>query len=215
MKKFLLSLFIASSCILFTAHAQIKKGAVLLGGDLNVRHTKVSVPDDVIRKETNVNLNASYGKAIRENLIFGGSVSWLNSSVDDENTVFDYKSNTWGLGAFLRKYQQLGSSGFFVFAQGALSGNYSYGKSRSNTLNESKGTGWSAALIAYPGISFSLTKKLQIETGLSDFLRLSYGHGRTDYENPMVADQVSNSLSFSSSIENFSNLYIGFRVLLN
>lgn len=214
MKKFLLSLFIVSSCFLFNAQAQIKKGAVLLGGDLGASSLKTSSGDSVILSQKNFNASFSYGKAIRENLIFGVTVSWRHGSEENpDNWNRTYRLNGWGLGAFLRKYKQLGTSGFSIFAQGGVNGEYLQQKTIYSSGPPNKSNGWSAAIAAYPGLSFAVSKKLQIETGLNNFLQLSYATYKNSFDGNDTGKQ--RLFSFSSSIDNLSALYLGFRVLLN
>src|SRR5262249_27192880 len=148
--KYLLLFSLASCCIVFNVQAQIRKGAVLLGGDIGANNQKSSVQDSVIYKQRSINAGFSYGKAIKENLILGGAVYWRNQrSVDWAVPDVTYNQNTWGLGVFMRKYKQLGASGFYVFAQGALSGEYMRQKATSVT-DEGITNGWSAILAAYP-----------------------------------------------------------------
>lgn len=214
MKKFLLMLFISSFSFLFNAQAQIKKGAVLLGGDLGASTLKTTANDSLVLSQKNFNVSFSYGKAIRENLIFGVNVSWRygwEKEPDNSNRVS--KLNGWGLGAFLRKYKQLGASGFSIFAQGSVNGEYVPQRTSYNSGPPNKFNNWYAAVAAYPGLSFSASKKLQIETGFSRFLQLSYGRSKNSFQG--VEGHKSSSFSFSSSIDNLSSLYLGFRVLLN
>ena len=96
------------------ADAQIKKGAVLLGGSLgfSTRNNKVSTTQDY--RSTSFNVSPALGKAIKENLLLGFDLSYGYA----KNEFFSppvQKTNSYGAGIFIRKYKVLGK-GFLIYS---------------------------------------------------------------------------------------------------
>src|SRR5262245_29001873 len=121
MKKYLLLLSIATVFTLCATHAQIKKGATFLGGDIGGSTAKTKSADTTYSKQNGFYISPVFGKAIRENLILGFDL--VTNIYNNENAAsvgYDQKHRSYGGGVFLRKYKQLGSSGFSIFAQARL-----------------------------------------------------------------------------------------------
>jgi hypothetical protein len=226
-KQFYLVLFFFS--VALCSQAQIKKGTILLGGDVGFSSQKNENddPNNVSTKQTIINLAPSIGKAIKDNLVAGvdltfGSVksNQYGGSSSGQNT-YTNNQHDYGLGFFLRRYKPLGS-GFSVFMQGRLGAIYNTQKSEitsqlSSTLDLK---GYTIDLGFYPGISYAITKRIQLETGFQNLVYAQYDHSKST--------QVTNSSPGTNSVTNKSNdfrlatslsdnLYgfvVGFRVLL-
>lgn len=213
MKRSLLILSIASFAIISSTHAQIRKGATLIGGNIGGATTNVDNPVDEDGKMRSLSVGLRLGKAVRENLIVGGIVSYAGNKWEKINAPYDTKVRSYSVGVFARKYQPIGSSGFYIFGTGSLTGNfgttdYTYDPPSQNI--EMKSTG--IDLNIDPGISYAVNKWLQVETGLSNLLNLSY---QTNTSKDIAGTRKSKSFSGNVNISGQSQLYLGLTILLN
>jgi hypothetical protein len=103
--------------------------------------------------------------------------------------------------------------------QGRFGGSYSTSKDEpqsSGAVTDIKET--NITLGFYPGISYAITNKVQLETGFQNLLFASYDHQkRTDQPQSggTPSSYSSNSISLATGLSNsFSGFVIGFRVLL-
>ncbi len=218
MKKYLLLLSIATVCALSATHAQIKKGATFLGGDIGGNTVKTKSADTTYSKQNGIYISPVFGKAIRENLILGFDLVTNIYNNDNAASVgFNHKQRMYGGGIFLRKYKQLGSSGFSIFAQGRFG--VGFGKTEQENHNyvysyEEKN--FSTTLSAYPGLSYTISRKLQLETGFNNLIAISYNNTRKTENNGLnVKNFKTNGFEVNSSLDNLSSIYLGFRLLLN
>lgn len=216
MKKYLLLLSIAFLCM-FTTHAQIKKGATFIGGSISGNTQKTEQTDGTIYKSNGINISPVFGKAIKENLILGGR-AWVLSQNNDDNYIRDRKFRAYGAGVFLRKYKPLGTSGFSIFAEATFGFTFQKTEMESDiTIPTNDLTKrYSVGVSAYPGISYAVSKRLQLETGFnSNFFSLSYFKEDRFLDHSSDRFSKTNGIDFYSSAEYFTSLYLGFRVLLN
>ena len=71
-------------------------------------------------------------------------------------------------------------------------------------------------LSAYPGLSYTISKKLQLETGFNNLIAVSYdSNKRTEMDSQGTREFKTNRFEVSRSLDNLSSLYLGFRLLLN
>ncbi|HEX2848858.1 MAG TPA: hypothetical protein VHN59_20090 [Chitinophagaceae bacterium] len=216
MKKHLLSLTIAVVCTLSVTHAQIKKGATFLGGSISGTTTKTERSDTLFSKEKGLIISPAFGKAIKENLVLGVDLSIRVFNNDFRGNSLEQRNHSYGGGVFLRKYKQLGSSGFSVFGQGRLGVTFDKYKNNSTSMTYSEITkGFGVLLSFYPGLSYSVSKRLQLETGFYDLLSINYSRSKRTVINPTLNEYKTTDFGVSSSLSNASPLYLGFRLLLN
>ena len=213
MKKCFLSMIFIGA--ISFAHAQVSKGDILLGGNLGFNKQTPSANYTT----TNFSIDPSIGKAIKDNLVVGANLSFAHYT--SKADVGHDKDDSYGLQGFIRKYKYLGS-GFAVFAEGSLSLSYStgsgaYGGSYPYTTS-SKDYGIAAGFA--PGVTYAISRHVQLETGLSRFLSLGYFYSRWDQTpDPSTGDgktgMASHSVSFSSSLNQaFNNLTVGVRFII-
>lgn len=174
MKK-LLPLIIVSLCIASTLSAQIGKGSILLGGNLGFTST-TSGSD----KNEGFLISPSLGMAVAENLIAGVNVRYVFS----ESSGSASETRNYGAGFFLRKYKHLGK-GFYLFGEGELGFDRFREKQRvvNNQIPDvviSRTNAFRLGLA--PGISYALTKRLQLELMFTDLLSVSYSTTKREYE---------------------------------
>jgi len=218
MKKYLLLCSIVSAGMFSTAQAQIKKGAIFLGGDIGGSTATTESAGVDYSKQSGFTITPVFGRAIKENLIFGayGTVAVSTYKVYDPSTNSEQKTRGYGGGFFLRKYKPLGSSGFSVFAE-ARAGVLFEKREDSFAIyaNYQKVKTFSATITAYPGLSYTVSRKFQLEAGFNNLLSMKYS--RENRTVGAVNNSVYKTTGFDlySSIDNFSSLYLGFRVLLN
>jgi hypothetical protein len=211
MKKFNTLFFIASLLFAGTIHAQINKGATFLGGDISGSINSTKQDGNQTSKSEGITFSPAFGKAIRQNLILGfDAVVHLGRTELFANP--DARQRGYGIGMFMRKYSQLGKGAFSLFLQGRLGGVYQTNILNTVQRNESKTI--AASLSAYPGLSYRISRRLQLETGFSNLLSLSYNRTKT-IGTPSQITQKSTNLSLNTSLNNISELYAGFRLLIN
>ena len=216
MKKVLLAAIVITvfAC---SVNAQIKKGSVFLGGDLSGYTQKTKPETGSGYKTSGVTISPVFGKFIKDNLVLGGSVGYsLTESKNDLD--IQNKANAYHGGVFIRKYKNIGGSGFYIFGQAGLNASF-HNQEIDSPINgyddEIKRT--IININAYPGISFAISKRFHLETGFNDLFRLSYSKEKREENNPNIEGYTSNGFSLSTSLSNAtsSSLYFGFRVLLS
>ena len=206
----------------FSAFSQLGKGSILLGGDL-VFDTRKSEQEIAPFNEATRNyllVQPTVGIAIRENFFVGATLRYGRSRDENKTSGYENTDEQVGAGVFLRKYQPLGKSGFFVFGQAGLN----VDTRRIETIgvpaiNDSRQRSHSIAIYVQPGISYEVSRRFQLETGLSNLAALSFYSDKTktrsNSSSPYTDSNKSSGLSFSSSLSNTGNpFYFGFRVLL-
>ena len=152
--------------------------------------------------------------AVKQNLIAGFDLGFTHGRYEPSVTAVQHV-NTYGVGVFVRRYKELGK-GFYLFGQARVGLSYGTAKltDTQQALNSSSQKVFSTYLGFYPGISYTLSKKLQVEAGFSNFALIRYDHSTQSYSNNAITNS-SDSFLFSSSLSNFAGPTIGLQVLLN
>src|SRR4051812_14967137 len=111
---------LALLCLFFSSatDAQIKKGSLLLGGDISFSKNKGSYDyqPSYDYSTKGLTLNPSLGVAIKENTIVGAGLSYGKTWFQSSNSNSDRKSDGKGAQLYIRKYMPLGK-GFYLFGQ--------------------------------------------------------------------------------------------------
>lgn len=215
MKTKQLSVLAASLFITILSHAQIKKGSIFLGGDISASTQKTKSAGNTTDKQTGINFSPTFGRAIKENLIVGASISFGFS--EGENPAnYDYDNDSYGAGFFVRKYKNLGTGGFYFFVQAGINGGYQKNKITSNiSAYQENIKRVTVGVNAYPGVSYAINKKIHLETGFNNLLSLSYFTEDRKSGQLISTSYKTNGFNIASSLNNANSaLYIGFRVLL-
>lgn len=201
--------------------AQIAKGTSLVGGSIFFNSDKNETSNATeVRKSQSFGLNPSYGMAIKPNLIVGGDLNFRTSTDEVKHTLYggsETKNSAYGLGVFARQYRNLGKSGFYLFLQGRLGADITSGKNNythPNSTPGSKSNGYIIGVGVYPGISYAVTQKFHIETGLHELVYARYSSSKTTYTSstPNVTNK-SSGFSVGASLGNTIQWSIGFRFL--
>lgn len=217
-RNFVLMSFVL--CSAFISQAQIKKGAILLGGNVGFA-TQTNSPTNqggsFISKQTSVSVSPIFGKAVKENLVVGADITADYSKNTYSSGYNTQKSITTGAGVFIRKYKYLGNN-FYLFGQGRLGANYisqEYTYLQASTLVKSEIKGYAISAGFYPGISYAINNRLQLETGFNNLVYINYSHTKATNQYNGPSEYKSNSFSLGSSLSSFSSFTVGVRFLLN
>ncbi len=214
-KNFYLFLVFISASL--ASNAQITKGSILLGGNIGFSTTTYNSSSPTEQKTTFLSLAPTYGWAVKENMVLGFDLDYNYQSYNYPGTDKS-TGNIYGAGIFLRNYKNLGGR-FYIFGQGRLGGSYNTSKdlTLSTTPTQEIDTkGYSLALDLYPGIAYSVSNRLMLETGFPDIFYVRYNHGEQQMPvpgNPGI-DTNNNGFSIGSSLTNSYTLSVGLRLLL-
>jgi hypothetical protein len=219
-QRFLLSLVFVCA-FMVTTRAQISKGAVWVGGSIGYNQSK-SGSDTPYSKTNNVNLNPAVGIVVKDNLVVGISLLYGHSKTEDNGYYrLENKSNTYGVGLFVRQYIPIVSR-LYVFGEAGV--NYRNSKGTSTYKNypggsKSTSKGWVTGLNVTPGVSFAVTKKFHLETSFNNLLGIAYMKNEIKTEPPIGSgmkptttknDQFTAGLSSGGKVE----FNVGCRFLL-
>lgn len=224
MKKNILPVIAALCIISFKSTAQISKGSLFTGADVGGYKQKL-YPGTVHHPDI-LALAPVVGIALKENLLAGIQGFFIvNNDFSKESyesvNIKRYERGE-GAGLFIRKYKQMGQQGFSLLLQGQLSYmatrlvDETHFPDSDNTYiyagRKSCGFGVS------PGVSFAISKRMRMETGLNNLLLLNY------YKEDQVFSKSGINPSERNVIKGFgastglsdigSSLYAGIRVIL-
>ena len=208
-------LIVVGGLLSIESFSQIKKGAIFLGGDFGASTQKTQTNNLSPQKQFGFTVSPVIGKAVRDNLIAGIDLTYAYSKFDNVSSL--QKIHAVGGGLFVRRYKNIGNSGFYIFLQGRLG--YRYLQSRYETFGfpsgEDKVRNHTINIGFYPGVSYAVSKKLFLESGFNNILSLNYFTEKREIYNPSLTRVKSSGFNISSSLNNISNLYLGFRLILN
>ena len=223
MKKLYLLCSIVLGCT--AVQAQVKKGDIVLGGNLGYNHSSSKEDNSGITTSSgnNLGINPSFGKVIKDNLVLGFDVNYTHGSA-----TYNGGSTTTGTGGggsiFLRKYKPLGN-GFYLFGQSSLTGNYTHNAQVNPTtsggqIDSQSGDVTSFALQFFPGIAYAVSPKWQLEAGLPNFFSITYSHDRQkEYftggvGTPVLTSETNNNFSIASSLTGSNTITVGVRYFI-
>lgn len=213
-----LLLFAAFLLITVTANAQIKKSAVLLGGEFQYLRTSA---DNVGMHEFSESgrIKLSAGRAFTENTVIGLSLGYIPLKHKGYFAGGDSSERTddrISIGAFYREYRPLVKNLYFfgqVDAEGFF-GTYKMAFPDADRNLESRQKGGSLSLSA--GISYQLFKKVQLEVSVPNLLNVQY-LVRTGEPLPgQSAESKHTQFLASSALSNFTIGFLtgGLRIIL-
>jgi hypothetical protein len=122
MRKKTLLLFVVSLSSATICFGQIAKGSVLLGGDLSAYTEHQTDNNGIVVRNNGFFISPLAGKAIKNNLFLGGYFNLGISKDEGTNASNAFKSHSYGVGIFLRKYGGI-KNNFFGFLQANLGAN--------------------------------------------------------------------------------------------
>ena len=210
MKK-LLPLTLIAVSISFVTNAQITKGTVLLGGNLSATFQKSD--SEPRSKYTSYTINPSLGFTIKDNHVLGFNAAFGHSNSSYQQTRDE--RDTYGAGIFYRRYLTLGR-GFYLFGQA----NAGYTLVDADRYSHSTFTGQKArqhtvGVSLYPGIAYTVSKRIHLELGMTNLVGLNYSTTKEKFYYPGFYSESKNSgFSFHTNANPNSDLSIGFRIAL-
>jgi hypothetical protein len=206
--KTVLLFCLASFLFAICANAQISKGTVLLGGNINFSSSGFSnEPDDY--KNHSYNVSPSLGFVVKENKVVGVNLSY-NHSIYQTAANQKSVSDTYGGGVFLRRYLTLGK-GFYLYGQGQLGVGIGNQKETSS-VNAHKTTSTSVSAGLFPGVAYAVSRRFHLELSMNYLV--SVGYSSSKEHNANTPDIKSNQFNFSTNLNPVSSLALGFRILL-
>lgn len=212
-QQFLLSaLFVCMSIV--SAQAQIKKGAIWLGGNIGYSENKTDYETSPDYKYRTLGINPAIGTAIKDNLVAGIIISYNKTRINNGGSMIESKETMKGGGIFLRQYVPIVNR-LYIFGEAnatfkSLRGNET--QSYNNVKINKKG--WDAGLSFSPGVSYGINRKIQLETGFNSLIHVL----KTKRNNTSTAngyDIKTESFSAGLNLENESYFFIGIRFLIN
>lgn len=190
------------------SQAQVTEGKFLLGGAFSFNSAS---------NENNSSfVSVQFGKVIKENTVVGiiGSMNNLRYDAGQK-----YKVNQYAAGLFYRKYKPLAKNLYFF---GEADATYNYSKNVQYYFPNvgqnlaTKSNGGSISFI--PGISYAITKRMQMELSMLNIANISYTDTKTIDSSlpPSVSPQKVTNFSANANINSnlLSNFGIGFKFLL-
>lgn len=195
----------------FVSNAQISKGSILLGGGLSLSSSK---PDNNTYKSTGFTISPSAGIAIKENKVLGLQLSYGHSNFDNNNNPGDGHSNSYGASVFLRNYLSVAKN-LYLFGQGQAG----FGYNKSETIESINSTNTreqlNTSISLFPGLSYALTKRFQLEVFMSNLVQAGYSSDKSTLTSGgFTTSGRSQSLSFNINANPFTDLGLGFRIIL-
>ncbi len=202
----------------FTTTAQIRKGALLVGGQLSYLDNKVdwtgSQSDQKIKRTV---IGISVGTAIKENKIIGFYGQY--SRVRDRNnyypgSLYNTDGNAYNAGLFYRQYKKLARDFYFFGELGAgyVGSDNTDTEIATNSKTNSRKSG--GELYLTPGLSYRVYKKLQLELLIPRIASLEYSV--TKNTTPTNTNSKETGFWFNSSLSAnlLNSVGIGFRFVL-
>ncbi|MCU0380249.1 MAG: hypothetical protein MUE58_03575 [Chitinophagaceae bacterium] len=200
------------------AHAQVKKGSWLLGGQLSFGANKTTSGSSE-QKNNGTYIQLSAGKAIRDNRVWGGQVSAGFSTQDFSNgtETGTQQSQDYSAGVFYRLYKNLGKD-FFFFGQANADFRWGQGEAEfPNSADNRESTSIGGSVSVTPGIAYALFPRFHVELTLPGLFGIGYNQSTTTYANGQTPELKSSSFNAFTSVGNNGQaglLGVGFRLLL-
>src|SRR5687768_4014276 len=168
---------IASLFFVFSAHSQISKGAVLLGGNLGFSSGDFSNPTDDYKNHSYY-FSPSLGFVVKENKVFGVNLSYghgINRTSATDKSV----TNNYGGGIFYRRYLPLGKN-FYLYGQGQLQLDFGNQEYKTSATNYKKTTNY-VGVGLFPGVAYAISKRFHLEVSMNNLVSLGYSSIKENY----------------------------------
>jgi hypothetical protein len=211
MKSKFLLLIAFTFCTTIAANAQIKEGEYILGGAINFNNSKY--PGASSSGTTASISNIQFGKVIDDNSVIGivGSVSGNNNK--------GFKIYQYSAGIFYRNYKSLSNNFYFFWETDASFQHSSNMQTFFSDINQNLETQSNGVAFNFiPGLSYSVSKKFQVELSMPNIAGISYT-GISTIESdlpPGIQHQSSNNFSANINLSNniLNNFGIGFKFFI-
>jgi opacity protein-like surface antigen len=208
-QKFLLS-FVLSCMFIVSTRAQISKGATWLGGQLGYSQSSDKSGSITNNKQTGFTISPAVGTAVKDNLIVGIAANYLHYKIKSDQGS-SRKDDTYGGGLFIRKYIPVVSR-LYIFGDARAYFNRVKSEDISGGGYSTKIKGVDVGIAVTPGVSYAVTKSIQIETGLNSLFNTRYS---TRKQNQGFTENKNKTFTTGLFLDNTSQVFIGFRFLIN
>ncbi len=214
MKKLNTILLTGILFVTVTTQAQVKQGAIMLGGDFGISSEKRDNNSAFSSKQTGFSITPVFGYAVKDNLVIGGDLYYSEGKYDGTPPAYDNKNSYRGAGFFVRHYRALGHSGFSLFVQGRIGyQHYRFTQTGTTLVDDLKRN--ELRTTVNPGLTYTINKRWQFETGLSNLLVLSAYSQKQTISAGSPSNYTAKGMNLIGSINPATNLYVGLRFLLN
>lgn len=204
-----------------TVSAQIKKGSILLGGQIGYYDYNGKFATTQNKQKNGAALfNISAGMAIRENKAVGIAATYyhINDDYATGGSLYNNtKYNRLNIDAFYRLYKKLAKD-LYMFGEigaGYVGIDETSASLPSNTIVTKYITSGGELYIT-PGVAYRIYKKLQVELVMPRIGETNYTHQKRTTQPSSPDDYTRNGFYFNSSLNgNFlGNLALGFKLVL-
>jgi hypothetical protein len=210
---------IIAGLLFLISNAQIKNGAIVLGGELSGYSGKNTRQTQATNNSNGFTLGAYFGKAIKQNQVLAITLGYSSSKLVDSYSNNDYNTSTTSIanvGLSYRKYNKI-LSVFYFYMEPNLTTSFGKNKQHSSfstSANSSNSFGINASFSS--GLAFRVYKKLQLEINLPQIVRLDYGNSKNSSTNPNSTTVSATYFNFNTSLSGdlFKNVGIGFKFVL-
>lgn len=205
-----------SVCLLtaMASQAQVKQGAIFLGGNFSVTSEKRDNNSNFSSKQTGVGLSPVFGYAIKDNIVIGGDLYFSDGKYDATPPAYDSKNSYRGIGFFVRHYHAIKNTGLSLFVQGRIGyEHYRFTQTGTTQIDDMKRNEVRATF--NPGISFQINKRWQLETGMSNLLSLSVYNQKQTISAGSPSNYTTKGVNLMANLNPATDLYVGLRFLLN
>lgn len=197
--------------------AQINKGTVLVGGSLGMSLSSDHGYNSTFTQDTKEQfylVRPSVGIAVKQNMVVGALLHYGHNKTTDPGYFYS-NNNDYGLGMFVRGYKNLGK-GFYAFAQLNAGGRYARRESHYTAqLDYYISRSREVRVSLYPGIAYTITRRIQIEAGYYDIGYLSYTRTKINSSQGTLTTATRSSFLLGSSVSNLGGITLGIQFLLN
>lgn len=215
LKFYVLTLVLIISC---SASAQIKKGSILLGGQLFYYNDKTE-KENIDQKYQSATFGVSLGKAFKENSVVGFNFAFSpikQDNIYNGNDTFSLEYHRFDIGIFFREYKKLAKD-FYFFGQ--IDGSFVTADQKEDykRAGDLKATQRGGFLSLTPGISYQVFKKMQLELTIPNVFGMQYLVTKVDSQNAQIPSSKRKQTSFYSNLNNNTSLSwlgVGFRFIL-
>jgi hypothetical protein len=203
------------------ASAQIKKGSILLGGQISYNDANADYTNTQANRKSRVAIfNISAGTALSENKVLGITVTYWDYNNDYVNSGLvnhNVKFNSYNFDVFYRQYKKLVKD-FYLFGEmgaGYIGSNETDTNVPGNNV-KTRYTTTGAELYLTPGIAYRFYKKLQVELVMPQIAGASYSVRKTTSQPVSVDDNKQGAFIFSTNLNSsfLNNLGLGFKFVL-
>lgn len=196
-------IFIAS-----IANAQINKGSILLGGNINLSAYDISNSPEY--KNNFFYVQPSLGFTVKDNNIVGFSLAYSHGKQNISSTQTS-ETKGYGGGVFLRNYLTLGK-GFYLYGEAGTNYFHNETDQAGSSFQTQKIS--TVDLHLYPGVAYRASKRFLLEIAMNNLLSLNYSTTNQQYSTPSSYSTKSSQWSFTINANPNTNLSLGFRILL-